>query len=150
MLCPVVDIVGFTRLFIKMELFLLFLVAEPVEAHVHGFGGFRYYFLYDDDVGGGVVCLNQCWLLWMSHFGHGMLQLGGKFTVYVKRSQFGFCCKGHDLFNYLCYVVDCAIIEEEGGVGGHEKMSPPLLLALGSPRCNTLLWGARIILLACT
>ena len=77
-----------------------------------------------------------------------MSQLGGKFTVYIQSSQFGFCCQGHDIVYYLCCVVENTIVLGGGGVGGYDKMSPCLLLALGSLRYDASLWTTMIISLA--
>ena len=68
MICPVVGIVGCAWPPIKMELFLLFPVVEWVVVQVHCFGGSRHYFVGNDTISSGVVCLDWCWWLQVSHF----------------------------------------------------------------------------------
>ena len=58
MLCPVICVVGFFQLPIKMESVLLLVVVEPVEVHIHCFDGFRNIFIHNDAVCCEVVSLN--------------------------------------------------------------------------------------------
>ena len=53
---------------VELEEVLRSPVFKPVEAHVHCLGLFGLYFPIDNSVCGGVVHLDRCPALWMSHF----------------------------------------------------------------------------------
>ena len=66
--CPVVSIIEFAWTPINSELFLAFLVAKPMETHVHCLCAFGGDFAVDNTVRHCIVSLQWCGGLWMTHF----------------------------------------------------------------------------------
>ena len=50
--CPIVSVVEFAGAPVDAELVLAFVISEPVESHVHGFGPFGLDLSVDDALGG--------------------------------------------------------------------------------------------------
>ena len=72
------------------ELALADSVADPVEAHIHGFGSSLLHCFVADAGGTGVVCLNGSGWLWMPHVVEDGVEHGGLFAVVKKGGKFGF------------------------------------------------------------
>ena len=74
-------------------------VAEPVEAHVHGFGTFWLDTAVDNAFGSAVVCLDWSRGLLVTQFLEDVLYFNSFACVDVKCSEFCLCGGGHDCFD---------------------------------------------------
>lgn len=73
MLGDVISFVGFAGFPIDMELSLLDMIADPIEAHAHGFGALLFYLIIGNVRGSAFASLERCWGLGMAKFCQGGL-----------------------------------------------------------------------------
>jgi hypothetical protein len=72
MLCEVISQVGFTGPQIEAELLFSLPILQPLEPHIHQFGALWLIFRINKPFGGGVICLDWCFWLRVTHFNKDM------------------------------------------------------------------------------
>ena len=98
--CPVDD-----------ELSLLVAVADPVAAHVHGFGLVLFASAMDDAVGSSIVGLAGCGWLFPPKFFEGGAGRDGPLRVGIEAAHFGIGGSIGDMFEHTGGDVDGAIVD---------------------------------------
>ena len=88
------------------ELSLSNTVLNPIKAHVHGFGLALSHSTIGDASSTGIVSLYRCRWLRPSHFEENVADHDPVFSIVKKASEFGFCGRGHDIFEYVADGVD--------------------------------------------
>ena len=86
---------------IDAKLALVHTVADPIEAHVNGFGADLFDGAVHDAAGGCIVCFHRCRRLWVPHFLEGLADDGPFFGVEEECADFGFGGGGHDTPNHF-------------------------------------------------
>ena len=81
---------------INQEVTLLDAIADPVKAHVNGFGPPLLDGGIGDACGTCVVSLDGRCHLWVAHFFQGRAEHGCIFCVVKECTKFGFCRRGDD------------------------------------------------------
>ena len=97
MLGEVVSVIGKTRGPLDFELTLASAVADPPEAHVHGFGAARFDFVIGDTSGCGVVTFDNGSGLGIAKFFESCADAAGGLAVVEKAGCFGFSGRRHDV-----------------------------------------------------
>ena len=124
MFSPIVSVIEFAWAPVDAELFLAFAISEPVESHVHGFGPFGLDLSVDDAFGGGVVCLERGGRLCVSEFLQDNADEDCLAGHDVKRRQFRFGGRGHDMFDDVGNVKDGPVVGWDFCVRREKEMSP--------------------------
>ena len=111
MLCEIIrEIVGAFAP-VDKKLALAYAVTYPIKTHVHGFGSSLFDGFVGDTGGTGVVGLDRCRCLWMSHVSQRVAQHGGFLPVVEKGCEFGFGGGGKDSG-------DNGGVDVDGAIGG--------------------------------
>jgi hypothetical protein len=144
----VVGEVVFSGTPVDYELALLDYVADPIKAHVYGFGATLFYRFIGDDSIACIVGLDGCGGLWMSHLFESDAERNTVTSIVEDGAEFCFCGRGHDIAHDGAACVDGAVVWRRcgggavglGAVGGswgfelRKKVPPAWLLALASDK----------------
>jgi len=109
MLGVVVSTVSSTRLPVDTKLALADTIADPVEAHVNGFGSTLFDGVVDDAFGGGVVGHDGCGRLWPAHFLQSGSEHAAILGIVEQGTDFGFCGRGEDITHEIANNVKSTI-----------------------------------------
>jgi len=112
----IVSPVGMARPPENMELALVFVIAEPVKAHVHSLGAFLFDRVIDDPTGSVVVSLQGSGRLEMAQFFQGGADGADGLGIEEQGTQFSFSSTGDDLSHDLAENMDGAIARGAGSV----------------------------------
>lgn len=105
----VVREIGRSTLPVDVELALADAVADPVIAHVDRLGAFLLHRVVDDALGDSVVSLDGSGWLWMAKFFKRSADDGGFLGRVEEGADFGFGCRGQDIFHDVAMDLDGAI-----------------------------------------
>ena len=101
MLCTVIRFVGRTGVPVDDELALADTIADPMVAHVHGFGATLFDIIIGDAARDAAVSFKRCRWLLPTEFLEGSALGNGLFAVVVETSVFDFSSGGNDLLEDL-------------------------------------------------
>ena len=87
---PIVGIIEFSWSPVETKLFLAFTIAEPMEAHIHGFRSFWLYFSIDNAICHRIVRLQWSGRLFVSHLFKNDANVDGLACHDVEACEFSF------------------------------------------------------------
>ena len=109
--------VDLARAPINVELTLLDAVADPVEAHIHGFGSTLLDVVVADSGGARIVNLDRGGWLGPAQFLEGRADGAGVLGIVVDGADFSLCGGSHDISQDVADNVDDAIVGRRGARG---------------------------------